>query len=54
MKEIDKIPHIKYYKKNQIPDDFHFRNLNTRKMLIVAEEGYLLGIKEKLESGILN
>jgi len=51
-REIDQIPNVKYYKKNQIPDNLHFKNLNTREILIIAEEGYLLGTKEKLESSI--
>ena len=52
LNEIKTIPNIQYYLKNQIPESFHFKNLNTKEMLIVAEEGYLLGIKEDLDNGI--
>ena len=52
LNEFDNIPNVKFYIKNQIPDQFHFININTKEMLIVADEGYLLGIKENLDKGI--
>ena len=52
--ELDNIPNIKYYFKNQIPERYKFVNINTKDILLVAEEGYLIGIKENLNSGLFN
>ena len=50
--EINKIPAIKYYDKPNIPNKLHFKNINSGELLIIADEGYLLGTKENINSGI--
>ena len=50
--EFETIPNIKYYFKNQIPLEFHFKNLNTQDILLVADEGYLIGLKKDKDNGI--
>ena len=52
--ELDNIPNIKYYFKNQIPERYQFVNVNTKDILLVADQGYLIGIRENINNGLFN
>jgi alkaline phosphatase D len=45
-KELQKIPYVKVWKKNDIPNRFNFINHNTGDFLILANEGWLLTTRE--------
>lgn len=47
--ELQKIPNVKVWKKDDIPDRFHFINHNTGDFLILADEGWLLTTREDYE-----
>ena len=48
-KELQKIPHCKVWKKNNIPERFHFNNNNTGEFLLLADEGWLITTQSAMD-----
>ena len=48
-KELQKIPHCKVWKKNNIPERFHFNNNNTGEFLLLADEGWLITTQSAID-----
>ena len=48
-KELQKIPHCKVWKKNNIPERFHFNNNNTGEFLLLADEGWLITTQSDMD-----
>ncbi len=48
-KELQKIPHCKVWKKNNIPKRFHFNNHNTGEFLLLADEGWLITTQSAMD-----
>ena len=48
-KELQKIPHCKVWKKNAIPERFHFNNNNTGEFLLLADEGWLITTQSAMD-----
>ena len=48
--KINIIPHIKYWKKKNIPSRFHFSNNNTMDYLLLADEGWYITTNKDLDS----
>ena len=46
--ELKKIPHSQFWKKEDIPNRFHFNNTNTSDYLLLAEEGWFITTKSSL------
>jgi alkaline phosphatase D len=48
--QITKIPHLSAYKKDELPEHFHFNNRNTGEFVLVADDGWLIYTKEFVEN----
>ena len=52
--ELQNIPNIKAYKKEHLPEYFHFNNINTGEFIVMADEGWMISKKNIQNNNIFS